>query len=261
MYVDIGSALGYSLAHFIAASGSTSGLSPASLHAKLEDFGILGRCGQCGNCNFSPRPPSSTTPIEAYAIEGAPQNYQTLMSMQRAFFTSAAASKADKTQFFVLNYYVGNGSTEVVRVPSSASGEDVRLHDMPTWETPVEIAAITLDTLAELSGLRSIDVLNIEIGGDGPEVLEGATALLQSQRISIILLTYTKTGRWTAPHALKAVLDTLQGYGYYCFWAGKTGLVLITSCYVETYTQVSSGRIVCTPEKSLLFSNLTALIL
>lgn len=257
VYVDVGCSVGYPLAHFLAASGNRSGLNPASLHAQLEDMGIPS-CGGCGDCRLSPLPPSITTPVDAYGIEAAPQNYRALLRVQEVF---SQTSTGEETRLSVLNYYVGNGSTEAMQVPSLASGEDVSLHDLPSWETPVEVAAITLDRLAELEFLRVIDVLNINTREDGPEVLEGASKLLKSQRISTILLTYTKTGRWAAPRALQNVLNSLRDYGYFCFWAGKTGLIPITSCFVETYAQISLGRMVCAPVMSPIFKQMAALII
>lgn len=253
VYVEIGCALGYSLAEFVAGSGSE--ISPATLHAKLHQLDI-DQCGRCNNCKLRPLTRNITARIDAYCVEASPQNYRTLLSVKEAFFSDIM----DGAYLSILNYFVGNPSQDTIQVPSLASGEDISLHELPAWETPVEVAAITVDRLAEFEHLRAIDVLNIDIRGDGPKVVEGAAGMLKSQRISILLLTLTQTGCWQSPHALKRQVDMLWSYGYYCFWAGKTGLVPITACYVETYAKVTLGRMVCAPVISPYFPYLAALI-
>lgn len=105
-----------------------------------------------------------------------------------------------------------NGSLILYNPGSPLAGYHFRpgCHDPNITES---VQVLTIDSLTETMGIDHIDLLKIDTEGAEFDILQGATGLLASKRISVIQFEYGGT-YLDANITLKSVYEFLSSFGY-----------------------------------------------
>ena len=108
----------------------------------------------------------------------------------------------------------------------------------------IEVPATTLDVWAAEEGVHMIDLLAVDTEGMDPEVLKGATGLLESHQIRILEFEYHMHRAWQAT-SLEAVVAKLDGYGFDCFFENMASLTRLTGCWHSSFEVRGWSNVVC----------------
>jgi FkbM family methyltransferase len=120
-----------------------------------------------------------------YCFEPDPRSYRILEARleadQRAMIQSSAIADAPGEVEFFLNEFSATSSI----LPRPSSGRRY----YPTWAAATSrtrVPSTTLDAFCHENGIRTIDVLKMDIQGGELAALRGATRLLRDRRISVL---------------------------------------------------------------------------
>ncbi len=93
---------------------------------------------------------------------------------------------------------------------------------------------------------RKIDVLEIDTEGFDPLVLKGATKVLQSNLVRLLIFEYHGMAEWQKKD-LKDVVDSLDQVGYDCYFMMNTkrSLLRLTGCWVSAFEFHSWSNVAC----------------
>ncbi len=101
------------------------------------------------------------------------------------------------------------GTATLYIPPASMGNHSPPLVPTPGWD-PVTVELLTLDDYCNDTNVDRVDLLKMDVEGCERDVLEGATALLEAQRIDAILLEfndYWLRERGTTPGDLAGFLE------------------------------------------------------
>jgi hypothetical protein len=84
----------------------------------------------------------------------------------------------------------------------------------------------------------------IDTEGNDPQVIQGASSLLASHKIRVLLFEYHRNGQWETQR-LGPVVSALQEYGYDCYWQGQRRLWPITGCWDDGYEFHNWSNVLC----------------
>jgi FkbM family methyltransferase len=275
--VNVGANKGYLLASLLDLLRPALGITPASLHAHLVTPAVAARqnlhdgCGFCNDCLEGHLPtaasgartcfsdagellPPEAFPLTLHAFEATLSNAELLdygvLAMARESRNATALSTTLHRQAVVGDPAVtvvqfGNCKAGVERCGVADAekgflGATKSDNDIGT----VSVPAVTLDAWAETEGVTLIDLLAVDTEGMDPEVLKGASRLLESRRVRIVEFEYHSHRAWQAT-SLQAVVERLDGYGFDCFFENLSTLTRLTGCWHGSYEIRGWSNVIC----------------
>lgn len=137
--------------------------------------------------------------------------------LAKSWTLQAAAFSSQYVPNQSMRFLVGSGET------GHLLGDD---EPVPTGFTVALVPVLTVDEVVSQHQLEHVDVLKIDTEGHDPLVLLGASNLLATHRVTLVIFEYNKM--WDASqHTLnKVVHDTMAGYA--CYLEGKNLLLKLT---------------------------------
>ncbi|CAF1090302.1 unnamed protein product [Rotaria magnacalcarata] len=241
---DIGANKGYVIATWLSLWMPELGINPPKLYDFLSTKLKLTDCGACSDCKEVGFINASITRrikkvIEIYAFEPQPSTYQALRQVQQ--WTNLSS-------FHVFDLGFSN-QTGVAKLSACGTGvEWCGLATNPTSENAksfVKVNITTLDDFVRLHRIqRRIDVLKIDTEGFDPLVLQGASRLLQEQRIRLMIFEYHGVGMWSTT-TLEKVVHNLDRQGYACYQLGRTGILRLTNCWAPIFERKMWSNVLC----------------
>ena len=275
--VNVGANKGYLLASLLDLLRPALGITPASLHAHLVTPAVAARqnlhdgCGFCNDCLEGHLPtaasgartcfsdagellPPEAFPLTLHAFEATLSNAELLdygvLAMARESRNATALSTTLHRQAVV-----GDPAVTVVQFGNCKAGvercgvADAEKGFLGATKSDsdigtVSVPAVTLDAWAETEGVTLIDLLAVDTEGMDPEVLKGASRLLESRRVRIVEFEYHSHRAWQAT-SLQAVVERLDGYGFDCFFENLSTLTRLTGCWHGSYEIRGWSNVIC----------------
>jgi FkbM family methyltransferase len=207
--------------------------------------------------------PATHFPLQIHGFEPISHNIEILNHGLMWLYDQAKAS-VPNTQLFVHRAaVVGNSSVKTVPFAMCPAGVEwcgveaegtagkITIEWRRDREKVVveEVAASTVDGMAEKYGISNIDVLLIDTEGLDAEVMDGAVGLLSRQIIKVLEFEYHSVRAW-AKRSLESVVDWLSTLGYDCFFTQASTLIQLTNCWHTSYEHHSWSNVLCVPRSS-----------
>lgn len=124
------------------------------------------------------------------------------------------------------------GTVTLHRFPrSSASWNSIARYEAHgiTPSTTIDVDCFALDTLAHERGIKSIDLLKLDVEGAEPLVLAGAVGLLRERAVARVLFEISQVPLLGSGHTVNDVLAPLLTTGYALFAIDPDGQLRATS--------------------------------
>ena len=144
---------------------------------------------------------------KAYLFEPNPESYDSLASALDSLSVEVQLSHSA----------VSDSESDLILTPRGSMSQVRPLDDDRPSPNEVHVSATTLDTWMAQEGIRSINILKVDVEGHEPSVFSGAAEALSNDRVDVI---YVETGfdPENKQQAFLPELDCLlQGYGYRVF--------------------------------------------
>lgn len=228
-FVNVGANKGYNVAEFMQRyyHGSSLVKNSEAWHAELMRVGSSKRvrvrygCGLCNPCKAKPPHARLLAPVSIHAVEMVRLNAEALRQLFTSFRVPGHVHHLAMSNFSGVASY---------RAAAAVGLEHYELGKDVTKYRSESVPCSTLDSFASthLDSVAGIDLLSIDCEGQDALVLEGAQELLRRRAIAVLEFEYIWRGYWRHDKGddqrrLAAVLRSLEGHGYRCYWQGESG--------------------------------------
>lgn len=278
VHVQVGSALGYSLANFLALWVDPS-LTPQKWHKKLKQYGNrnTGRLVRSIRSNSCPCGKCDRRQVRTHTRKGGKAHVLELHAGKRALMRSvlnvAGYTKNVRVHPLAASNFSGalwpegeaRNVAEMAELrfdngTKKCEGESCDEREKASAE---QVRSITIDDFLARERIGIVFSVTIDVDGFDPLILEGMRRSLEYKAVAVVDFGISRGGFWTTHEKgkrfgdrreLGAVVEKMAGFGYTCFWRNQRDLLPISGeCWRKGYERIrKQSRIVCAHEKNVV---------
>lgn len=272
--VNIGVNKGYNFAVWLNLFSSWNRITPAVWASNLchKKQAVRTCCGICDDCkvvfnNVSTRIPAHPPHITMIGVD---LNNNNLLAIERVLEGIHQDYDTHSVSIFTVHAAISDLDGSIPLVSNCLPGEE-SCNFKDALSTTERIAAWTPDKLVKnfvsdhATYFRryhtsqsshhwayhpTVDILMIDVEGYDPLALKGAHGLLSGNDVRCVIFEYHKIGPWQT-HKLENIINTLDRYGYDCYFQGQGRLWQITNCWDAGYEFRDWSNVMCVLRKDI----------